>query len=438
MPITVGVICALLLLMIVVGLLVFFWIRKKKRNDEPEIIKKNKQKMTANGAVEDNRSILPTTYEVPLKSIVSGNVSIPTLAEFQNLKQCDMDSEEFCAIYLAQQLNHNKTTLSYDHNRIKLRKAIGGSDFVNANWISSKSDECTYDGVIYCSYIPYNSIKFGTGASPIPATILHHFQMINDCLFDTVIGFSDEKNKNPFQFGKVYHFDSLSVKIQTQVQMTKNLTRTEMFLSDEKSATSDTNHTVIYFEFDAWPKFESTNFKEIAFTVVSSICIIRDEIMYGKITSPKVFTHDSNGGIRGSAVFLAMYQLMDEIDDSFNSENKLKKYVDHVDVYGIVNCLRDDRKMMIDNFQTYKLLYHCLGYYGSHRKTLNEYVSKIKKKMNQKGLLTKKRNRLTRIISKAKMPKYHGKNESSHENEYVLYEYDDNEIDAYYYYDNWV
>ena len=85
-------------------------------------------------------------------------------------------------------------------------------------------------------------------------------------MFDTVIGFRDEENKNPFVIGKVYHYDSLSVKIQTQVQMTKNLTRTEMFLSDEKSAGSLKNHRVIYFEFETWPKTESTNSKEIAFT----------------------------------------------------------------------------------------------------------------------------------------------------------------------------
>ena len=439
MPIAVGVTCALLFSMIVVGLLAFFWIKRKRQNaDEPKITIENKQNIPADDAVEDDGYILPTAYQVPLKSIVSGVVPIPTLAEFQNLKQCDMNSEDHGSIYPPQKLNHNPIDLSFDHNRIKLQKQIGGSDSVDANWISHNSDECNYDGVIYSSHIRYNCIKFGVGASPIPATILHHFQMIQDGMFDTVIGFSDEENKNPFQIGKVYHFDSLSVKIQSQVMITRNLTRSEMFLSDEQSAASQTNHRVLYFEFDAWPKTETTNAKKVTFNIVSSMCFIRDEIRNGNNPSPKIFIHDSNGGIRGSAVFLAMYQLIDEVDDSLNSENKLKKYVDHVDVYGIVNRLRNDRKMMVDDFKTYKLLHQCLGYYGLNRKSLIEYVSKIKKKMNEKGLLPKKRNRLTRIISKAKEPKYLGKNKSSQENEYVLFEYDENEIDAYYYYDNWV
>ena len=108
MPIAVGVTCALLFLMVVVGLLIFFWIKRKRQNaDEPKIINENKQNNPADDAVEDDGYILPTAYQVPLKSIISGVVPIPTLAEFQNLKQCDMNSEDHGSIYPPQQLNHN-------------------------------------------------------------------------------------------------------------------------------------------------------------------------------------------------------------------------------------------------------------------------------------------------------------------------------------------
>ena len=316
-----------------------------------------------------------SSYRVPFKSIANGSVSIPTITEFKNLKQYE---DELQPRYVTNS-DLGTSSFPFEHNRIKLQNAIGSNNYINANWITRNSDECNYDSAVYSSNIPYRDIRFAISRTPLSATMKHHYHMIRECMFDTVIGFSEEVNKNPFLVGKVYHFDDLTVKVLNRIDMTLNLTRTEMTLFDKNAPEYQINHKFIYFEFTAWPKNEIRNFQDTEF-IVSAICMIRDEMMRGSRSLPKVLVHDSFGGVRGSAVFLAMYQLMNEVDEAFKADDMLKQYVKDADVFGTINRLREDRKNMVDEFITYKLLHQCLAYYGSNRKTLSDLVFKTYKK----------------------------------------------------------
>ena len=64
----------------------------------------------------------------------------------------------------------------------------------------------------------------------------------------------------------------------------------------------------------------------------------------------KVMVHDSKGGLRGSAGFLVLYDILQKVDNSFTEDNKIKRSVEKIDVFDTVNRLRNDRAGMIDSY----------------------------------------------------------------------------------------
>ena len=116
---------------------------------------------------------------------------------------------------------------------------------------------------------------------------------------------------------------------------------------------------------------------------------------------------------------MSFYELMQQIGEAFTHDDQLKKSVVDVDPFTIVNRLRKDRDKMVEDYATYKLLFQCLGYYGSNRRLLNQFVSKTQ-------------------IEKSKETRTNheeGRNELEEEIEYILHEPengDDNIFDDYY------
>ena len=196
-----------------------------------------------------------------------------------------------------------------------------------------------------------------------------HFRMIHEQKFDFVLSFTNAPKKHPFEVGDVYHLKELTLQVLERTLISNILYRTEVSLTcnDEKA---QYKHTFTYFEIDNWPSegFEAS--KDTKF-LVSAMCLIRNEMCLKK-SSLKVLVTDTRGGLGASAVFLTMYEMMQEVDEAFTSDNKLKQSVTGVDVFAIVNRLRKDRDRMIEDFPSYKLLFHCLNFYGLNRNKLSQ------------------------------------------------------------------
>ena len=88
-------------------------------------------------------------------------------------------------------------------------------------------------------------------------------------------------------------------------------------------------------------------------------------VIEGLLLGPRIFAFLSKG------VFDAL-----QIDEAFTHNDELKKSVVDVDPFAIVNRLRKDRDKMVEDYSNYKLIFQCLGYYGSNRRLLNQFVSK--------------------------------------------------------------
>ena len=198
----------------------------------------------------------------------------------------------------------------------------------------------------------------------MPNTEDMHFRMIHERKFDFVLSFTNEPKKESFAIDEVYNFKGLALKVLGRSMLNKNLCRSEVNLFNTNETGNRYEHNFIQYEFDAWPNGATTSLEAIEL-LVKSICIIRNEMELKK-SSLKILATDFRGGVGPSAVFLAMYQLMQCVDESITHDNQLKQSAQDVDVFSIVNQLRKDRDKMIEDFSTYQLLFKCLEYYGSN------------------------------------------------------------------------
>ena len=152
---------SLIFLGIAAGVSTYVAIRKWKKNKH--VIEKT----------VELSEIKPSSRDVPISAIASGNVCLPSEEEFGKLVTF---TENIGQRYTTSQgerynksfgFNLNRNVLPFDHNRVKLRNPIDHCDYVNATWISRiVEDEPTYDQLIYSSYVPYDNINFIIGQDP--------------------------------------------------------------------------------------------------------------------------------------------------------------------------------------------------------------------------------------------------------------------------------
>ena len=86
---------------------------------------------------------------------------------------------------------------------------------------------------------------------------------------------------------------------------------------------------------DAWFNEEYPDPEAIE-VVVFAICFIRSDMTLKK-SSLKVLATDTRVGVGASAIFLSMYDIMQELDESINTDNQIKQSSNpDIDVFAIV------------------------------------------------------------------------------------------------------
>ena len=321
---------------------------------------------------EKTKNETPTSRCMPMHSIIKGEISIPSKEEFENLLTFDGSLTQRATTSQGQRYNNKRTALNrvlgnlpFDHNRLVLKNPINNCNYVNANSISAPIDDLTYDELIYTSYQPFKKIEWAVGQNPLPHTMSHHFRLIHQCRFEYIISFGESTSKTLFKLGNKYHYDDFEVQVLDQKEIGEHLIRTEITVSNDSIMGYQYRHHATYFEFLNWPNEPITKIEETD-ELVSALNTIRNEIE-GEEAVKKVFVHDSRGGVVGGAVFLIMYELLEQIDSSFKEDNTLKRGSPGIDIVPIVNRLRKDRAKMIEDYSTFQLLFYCIGNYGKNR-----------------------------------------------------------------------
>ena len=343
-------------------------IKRKKQETQTAVTKAKDKKLRSEGTFKK---------PVPLSSIIKGNVPSPSLDEFEKLTSYDDGLGQRFTTAQGQRYNRSlglnlvPTNLPFDHNRIKLKRPIDGVDYINANWMTPLcDDDPTYDELVYTSNLSVKCIRFAVGQEQMPNTTDMYFRMIHEQKFDYVLGFTTApKDEDSFVVGDVLHLSEMTLKVLKRTMINNVLHRIEISLFNTNEDGLQYKHNFVYLECDFWPN-EEVEGPEATEVLVSAMCLIRNEMTL-KNASLKVLATDTRGGVCASAVFLSMYEIMQEVDEAITHDNKLKKSATEIDVFSIVNRLRNDRDKMIEHFSTYKLLFHCLNYYGLNREALH-------------------------------------------------------------------
>ena len=111
--------------------------------------------------------------------------------------------------------------------------------------------------------------------------------------------------------------------------------------------------------------------------------------------------YDDEAGVSGASLFVALYEILQNVDGSVNEFNQLKKSAEDVSVFEVVNGLRKDRMMVINTFSAYKFLHLCLMEYGPNKKSFDAIQSKhvnTRNLQNDKKIVQKKRTTEENIL----------------------------------------
>ena len=294
---------------------------------------------------------------VSFTDVINGNVSMPNIAEFDDLVSFqDDDLGQRLTRYQGKRfnklgsLNLVRTVLPFDHNRVKLRNPIDGYDYVNASFISQEiSEDSNYDEVIYSGTLSCSNIRIIVGQDPLPHTLKHHWSLVHENALDFIIDF----HNSPLKVGKVYRFGEISVRVLGRKTMSPFLNKTEISLFNISAPGAQYMHKTKIYHCHGWPE-EITMADDQINAIDSAVVLLRNE-MKVEMDSAKIMVHDKEGGIGPCAVIVALLQLFETIDENLTDKNKLKTSAGKLDIFDTVNKLRMDRADMVANFEKYKL-----------------------------------------------------------------------------------
>ena len=361
----------------------------------------------ATKTVQDDEEVMMVGKSKPglvsISGVFKGQIDMPTKDEFECLFQYQDKLESKLSTYQGKRNNDKMgpntkdTVLPYDRNRIKLKNLIDGSDYVNASLISSlrRSEEPSYDEVIYCSYVPTFQIQFIVGQEPRKKTCTRHYQMIHEQKVHVVISLHRGFGTNKLMLGKVDSFQNMTRKTVKKIQVSDTMCVYIYELFDATSVETQYKTQVLFFEIFSFPRNSDFDIED-AKNLLSNISSIRKQIK-AKNNALKMLVYDDEAGVSGASLFVALYEILENVDGSVNEENKLKKSAEDVNVFDVVNGLRKDRMEMINTFSAYKFLHLCLMEYGPNKKTFDAIQSKhlntsnlpSDKKVVQKRVATK-------------------------------------------------
>ena len=319
---------------------------------------------------------------VPISGILEGKFDMPDEDEFKRLFEYEDKIESKLSTYQGKRYNDRMDSnlkdriLPYDHNRIKLKNLVDGSDYINASLISPlrRSEEPSYDEVIYSSYVPTFQIQFIVSQEPRETTLTRHFQMIHEQKVHVVISLHRGRGTKMLLVGKVDSFNHMTRKTVKRIQVSDTMCVYIYELFNTTSVETQHKTQVLSFEIYDFPKKDDFD-AEDARNLLTNIASIRKQIK-AKNNVLKMMVYDDEAGLCGASIFVALYEIMANVDSSVNEHNQLKTSAEDVNVFEVVNGLRKDRMNMINTFGAYKFLHLCLMEYGPNRKTYDAIKSK--------------------------------------------------------------
>ena len=277
-------------------------------------------------------------------------------------------------------LNVNEESLPYDYNRIVLKKKINDVDYINATWMKEVGNEGVYDELIYNNYLPFLKVNFILAQVPIPETYHHYIEMLYEKKVNLVVHIESEMNIQHDQLSGLNlsdppewlrsSFDDLSCQLLENFNLDENLSKQNIMIKK-----FDKTRQIKHFCFVAWPSnddFREDNAKDW----LRAINLIRKE-MKNSFTNFTVVCQDQLGGISGASSFLALYPLLQSLDEEIQemnslSEESINPEMHAVNLFQVVKNMRQKRAHVVQTFNEYRFLYRCLAFYSRNKQDLDK------------------------------------------------------------------
>ena len=275
-------------------------------------------------------------------------------------------------------LNVNQESLPYDYNRIVLKKKINGVDYINATWMKEVGNEGVYDELIYNNYLPFLKVNFILAQAPIPETYHHYIEMLYEKKVNLVVHIENEMNNPPDRLSGLSDppewlrssFGALSCQLLEHFSLDENLSQQNIMIKK-----FDKTRQIKHFCFVTWPSnddFREDNAKDW----LRAINLIRKE-MKNSFTNFTVVCQDQSGGISGASSFLALYPLLQSLDEEIREMNSLPKEsinpeMHVINLFQVVKDMRQKRAHVVQTFNEYRFLYRCLAFYSRNKQDLDK------------------------------------------------------------------
>ena len=349
-------------------------------------------------------------FNYSIKDYLKENPIQPTKAEYKRLKdmhhvkhvadQSRLDGYEAKSANKQENQRFNRyiNIFPYDFNRIKLKKAIQGSDYLNASYITGPLSEgkdnstiSTEENLKPFEFSQFANITFLATMGPLQATLAHHWQAIYETDVDIIVMLTKLREGGggsgpgtpkcvqywPSNKEKALKAGNIEITLQDDVEFTPEI-RKRIFSIKNTSDSSNTTKNekrITQLQYIGWPDYgvpeEGDHLTKLVKKVRYIIQSDQDKISNGKKFT--VLAHCS-AGVGRTGTFIAMYQMMDRIEDMLSNKynNSQSNGNQFIDIFKEVLELRSKRVEMVQSWAQYKYLYKSIAEYSKQVKALNE------------------------------------------------------------------
>ena len=317
-------------------------------------------------------------HAIPMSSILLGKINMPKSQEFEGLQNVEISGGETIVHGRKQKGKRNTSNnkiLPYDSNRIILKNKVDKSDYVNASWISRRVQEGSYDLLRPFQYTPFEEISFIISQAPSPLTLRAYFEMINQEGVDIVVCFNKEMNKVRETVGTAYRIrGNIVKKIISDDKIRNDLYKQKVGVLIPSSCSKRIHR---YTEFQCIAPTSLQSERSIK-SFLMIFCIVRDETKK-KQEFIKILTFDKQCGNGLSAVFIVLYEILEEIDKALLliEEKKFDRKDDEklVNIHSLVSEMRNKRMNSIKDFDHYSFIFKCMNYYVCHKSEFDKIMA---------------------------------------------------------------
>ena len=333
-----------------------------------KFISTKKNKWVSNKDVK--KKIMKST-EIEIRKLLTNDVDVPTLDEFEYLNDQERLRNHFTTIQ-GNFKEHNtrkivNPILPYSHSKVTMKNSSNVDGFINASWVLQPEDEGNYDSISTFPYLPSTQVGIITMQMPDESNFEAVLQMIYGNDVSICLNISKNRDHRSSMSSFSSHGNSNVVqKFVARSVLEQNLVTEEWDFSMERSRTNK----LVKLELNEF----SLQSSDAIDRILRTITYVRKEMTTNR-QQLIMLVQDENEGVSAAAIFVALLILLEKIDDAFVTMDSHKDdKTAFIDIFKTVNELRSKRMQMVQTFEDYQFLYQSVAYYVQNKNHYDELL----------------------------------------------------------------